>query len=157
MDCGQVLTKLRAHESELKEAGVAQLSLFGSTARGDASPNSDMDVLADLDKAKCLSLLDVVCIEVQLTDLLGVKVDLIVQGTLKPRVRQSVQRELLRAFQGTRASPSRQARRKGGLRSSAPRPADLALLASSPTFAKLRAFSSRTGCKHWPEGVCAAR
>ena len=98
MDCGQVLTTLRAHETELRDAGVAQLSLFGSTARGDAGPDSDVDLLAALDKAKRLSLLDVVCIEVQLTDLLGVKVDLIVQGTLKPRVRQSVQRELLRAF-----------------------------------------------------------
>ena len=98
MDRGRVLTKLRAHEAELREAGIAQLSLFGSTARGDAGPDSDVDLLAALDKAKGLSLLDVVCIEVRLTDLLGAKVDLIVQGTLKPRVRQSAQRELLRAF-----------------------------------------------------------
>jgi len=98
MDCGQLLTTLRAHETELREAGVAQLSLFGSRARGDARPDSDVDLLAALDKNRRLSLLDVVCLEVRLADLLGVKVDLIVQGTLKPRVQQSVQRELLRAF-----------------------------------------------------------
>jgi hypothetical protein len=98
MDRGLVLTKLRAHEAELREAGVAQLSLFGSTARGDSGPDSDVDLLAALDQTKRLSLLDVVCIEVRLTDLLGVKVDLIVQGTLKPRVQQSVQTEVLRAF-----------------------------------------------------------
>lgn len=98
MDRGEVLTKLRAHEAELREAGVAQLSLFGSTARGDAGPDSDVDLLAALDRTKRLSLLDVVCIEVRLADLLGVKVDLIVQGTLKPRVRQSIETELLRAF-----------------------------------------------------------
>jgi predicted nucleotidyltransferase len=98
MDCGQLLATLRAHETELREAGVAQLSLFGSRARGDARPDSDVDLLASLDKSRRLSLLDVVCLEVRLADLLGVKVDLIVHGTLKPRVQQSVQRELLRAF-----------------------------------------------------------
>ncbi len=98
MDCGQVLSTLRAHEAELREAGVEQLSLFGSTARGDAGSESDVDLLAALDKTRRLSLLDVVCLEVRLADLLGVRVDLIVQGTLKPRVQQSAQPELVRAF-----------------------------------------------------------
>ncbi len=98
MDRGQVLATLRSHETELREAGVAQLSLFGSTARGDAGPDSDVDLLAALDKTKCLSLLDVVCLEVRLADLLGVKVDLIVRGTLKPRVQQRVERDLVHAF-----------------------------------------------------------
>lgn len=99
MDCTQVLATLRPHEAELKEAGVARLSLFGSTARGKASPDSDVDLFAALDRTKQLSLLDVVCIEVRLADLLKVKVDLIVESTLKPRVQHSAQRELLRAFQ----------------------------------------------------------
>jgi predicted nucleotidyltransferase len=98
MDREHVLTTLREHETELRQAGLAQLSLFGSTARGEAGPDSDVDLLAELDKAKQLSLLDVVGIEIQLADLLGVKVDLILQGTLKPRVRQSVERDLIRAF-----------------------------------------------------------
>jgi predicted nucleotidyltransferase len=98
MDRGEVIRRLRAHETELREAGVAQLSLFGSTARGDAGPESDVDLMAALDKSKDLSLLDVVCMEVRLADLLGVKVDLIVQGTLKPRIQQSARQDLLRAF-----------------------------------------------------------
>ena len=98
MDRGQVLATLRAHETELRDAGVAGLSLFGSTARGEAGPESDVDLLAALDKTKRLSLLDVVCLEVRLADLLGVKVDLIVQGTLKPRVQQSAQVDLVHAF-----------------------------------------------------------
>jgi predicted nucleotidyltransferase len=98
MNSGQVLNVLRAHEGDLRSAGIAELSLFGSTARGDAGAESDVDLLADLDQSKGLSLLDVVCIELQLRELLGVKVDLIIKGTLKPRVQQSVERELLRAF-----------------------------------------------------------
>jgi predicted nucleotidyltransferase len=98
MDREQVLATLRAHETELRDAGVARLSLFGSTARGEAGPESDVDLLAALDKTKRLSLLDVVCLEVRLTDLLGVKVDLIVHGTLKPRVQQSAEMDLVHAF-----------------------------------------------------------
>jgi predicted nucleotidyltransferase len=93
-----VITALRAHESELRAAGVVRLSLFGSTARGEARPDSDVDLLAALDNARPLSLLDVIRIENQISDLLGHAVDLIEEGTLKPRVRQSVDREAMRAF-----------------------------------------------------------
>jgi predicted nucleotidyltransferase len=93
-----VITALRAHESELRAAGVVRLSLFGSTARGEARPDSDIDLLAAFDDARPLSLLDVIRIENQISDLLGHEVDLIEEGTLKPRVRQSVDREAMRAF-----------------------------------------------------------
>ena len=93
-----VITALRAHESELRASGVVRLSLFGSTARGDARPDSDIDLLATFDDARPLSLLDVIRIENQISDLLGHAVDLIEEGTLKPRVRQSVDREAMRAF-----------------------------------------------------------
>jgi predicted nucleotidyltransferase len=92
-----VITALRAHESELRAAGVVRLSLFGSTARGEARPDSDIDLLAAFDNARRLSLLDVIRIENQISDLLGHAVDLIEEGTLKPRVRQSVDREAMRA------------------------------------------------------------
>lgn len=98
MDREYVVTTLRANETELGEAGIARLSLFGLTARSDANLNSDVDLLAALDKTRRLSLLDVVCIEVRLADLLGVKVDLIVEGTLKPRIQRSAEREMMRAF-----------------------------------------------------------
>jgi predicted nucleotidyltransferase len=91
-----VITALRAHESELRAAGVVRLSLFGSTARGEARPDSDIDLLAAF--ARPLSLLDVIRIKNQISDLLGRAVDLIEEGTLKPRARQSVDREAMRAF-----------------------------------------------------------
>jgi predicted nucleotidyltransferase len=74
------------------------LSLFGSTARNEARPDSDIDLLAAFDDARALSLLDVLRIENQLVDLLGHAVDLIEEGTLKPRLRQNVDREAVRAF-----------------------------------------------------------
>jgi predicted nucleotidyltransferase len=93
-----VIAALRAHEPELKAAGVVRLSLFGSTARDAAGPESDIDLLAAFDEARPLSLLDVIRIENQLADLLGQPIDLIEEGTLKPRVQQNVDREAVPAF-----------------------------------------------------------
>lgn len=98
MNRDAVIAALRAHEAALKTAGVVRLSLFGSTARDAAGPESDIDLLAAFDEARPLSLLDVIRIENQLADLLGQPVDLIEEGTLKPRVRQNVDREAVRAF-----------------------------------------------------------
>ncbi len=44
MDRQTLIQTLRAHEAELRRAGVQSLSLFGSAARGDAGPDSDVDV-----------------------------------------------------------------------------------------------------------------
>jgi predicted nucleotidyltransferase len=93
-----VIAALRAHEPALKAAGVVRLSLFGSTARDEARPDSDIDLLAAFDEALPLSLLDVIRIENQLADLLGQPVDLTEEGTLRPRARRSVDREAVRAF-----------------------------------------------------------
>ena len=98
MDRDAVIATLRAHEPELKAAGVVRLSLFGSMARNTARPDSDVDLLAAFDAARPLSLLDVIRIENQIADLLGQPVHLIEEGTLKPRVRLTVDREAVRAF-----------------------------------------------------------
>jgi uncharacterized protein len=98
MTPGEVIVRLREHEAELKAAGVVRLSLFGSTARGDRRPDSDIDLMAVFDANRRISLLDVAGIELRLSELLGLPVDLVEEGALKPRVRQSVEAEALRAF-----------------------------------------------------------
>ena len=94
----EVIAALRAHEPELRAAGVVRLSLFGSMARDEARPDSDIDLLASFDGARNLSLLDMIGIENRLVDLLGHPVDLIEEGMLRPRARQSASREAVRAF-----------------------------------------------------------
>jgi predicted nucleotidyltransferase len=98
MDREQVVATLRGHELELRAAGVIRLSLFGSTARGDNRPDSDVDLLAAFDNTRRISLLDVAGIEHRISQLLGRPVELVEEGTLKPRVRKNVDAEAVRAF-----------------------------------------------------------
>lgn len=98
MNRERVLSLLREHESQLRQAGISRLWLFGSTARGQASTDSDVDLLAAFDEARKLSLLDVVHLENQLGDLLGCKVDLAEEGQLRSNVQQEIRDEIIRAF-----------------------------------------------------------
>jgi predicted nucleotidyltransferase len=71
MNCDHVIATLRGHELELRAAGVVRLFVFGSTARGDGRPDSDIDLLASFDESRRLSLLALVGIELRLAGLLG--------------------------------------------------------------------------------------
>lgn len=98
MSRDSVIDLLRAHEPELKQAGIVRLSLFGSTARGENVSGSDVDLLAAFDSDRRISILDIVGLEQSLSSMLGCEVDLIEEGTLKPRVHRSAQAEAVRAF-----------------------------------------------------------
>jgi predicted nucleotidyltransferase len=64
---------LRAHETELRAAGILRIAVFGSAARGDNSPNSDVDLLADFGKTKRYTLLTLGGLESRLAGLFGTK------------------------------------------------------------------------------------
>jgi predicted nucleotidyltransferase len=98
MDKSTVLARLREHEPELKAAGIIRLSLFGSVARGEASAESDVDLMAEFDPAKQFSLLEMVGLENRLTDILGARVELTPARALKGRIRERVTREAVLAF-----------------------------------------------------------
>jgi uncharacterized protein len=98
MDREQVIAVLRGHERELRAAGVVRLSLFGSVARGDQRPDSDVDLLAAFDDTRRISLLDVAGVEREISRMLGRSVELVEESTLKPRVRKNVEAEAVRAF-----------------------------------------------------------
>jgi predicted nucleotidyltransferase len=98
MDRSTVLSKLRKFEPELKAAGIVRLSLFGSVARGDASSESDVDLMAEFDPGKQFSILDMVRLENRLTDILGVRADLTSARAMKEGVRERATREAVVAF-----------------------------------------------------------
>ena len=98
MDKGYVIQTLRAHEPELKAAGIVHLRLFGSVARGESSAESDVDLMADFDASQRFSLLSMVRLENRLADILGVKVDLSPADAMNESVRDRAVREAVLAF-----------------------------------------------------------
>ena len=64
--------------------------MFGSVARGQAWPDSDVDVLIDIDPAAPFDLLDLVRIKMLLTDRIGRPVDVVDREALKPQLRDNI-------------------------------------------------------------------
>jgi predicted nucleotidyltransferase len=90
----EILFNLRAHLPELREQyGVRTLGIFGSYVRGEQRPHSDLDLLVEFD-ARPLTLIQVISLEQHLSDLLGVKVDLVEKKVLKPAIGRHILQEV---------------------------------------------------------------
>lgn len=85
---------LRANMEELHRLGIRSISLFGSVARGESTPGSDIDLLVDLEPPYTFDRYIQALFYIE--DLLGCPVDLVMQETLKPRARPSVEQEAIR-------------------------------------------------------------
>ncbi|HTT78470.1 MAG TPA: nucleotidyltransferase domain-containing protein [Stellaceae bacterium] len=94
----EVIACLQAHEAELRAAGIRGLSLFGSVARGDCGPGSDIDLAAEIDHEAGLDLFDLVALERHLGALLSRKVDLTLEPVEKQRLQMNINRDRHRAF-----------------------------------------------------------
>lgn len=90
----EVLDRLAAHADELHGMGVRWLGVFGSVARDEAGPDSDVDVLVDLDEITFDRFMD---LKLRLEDVLGRRVDLVLRESLRPRIRDRILGEVVRA------------------------------------------------------------
>jgi len=94
----RALAILRANEATLRAKGVLHAAIFGSVARGEARPESDVDVMVDLDPVRRLSVFDFAGIQGDLEDLLQAKVDLAEAKALKRFVKEQAVSEQVDAF-----------------------------------------------------------
>jgi uncharacterized protein len=91
------LTILRQHEPELKKRfGVATIGIFGSYARGEERPDSDVDVLVSFRKGEKTFDNYMDC-KFYLEDLFGCKVDLVMKGAIKKRLKLNILGEVVYA------------------------------------------------------------
>lgn len=74
------------------------LRLFGSKARGEDSSESDIDLMADFDSARRLTLFDKAGLEVELAEMLNAHVDLSDRAMLKEHVRERAERDAILVF-----------------------------------------------------------
>jgi predicted nucleotidyltransferase len=85
---------LRGQKRYLTERyGVAEIGIFGSYVRGEQRTDSDLDILIELERPARISLIDLVELELYLSELLGIKVDLAIKRNLKPRIGERILQE----------------------------------------------------------------
>jgi predicted nucleotidyltransferase len=98
----ELLTLLRRHEAELRARGVEALTVFGSRARGGATEGSDVDLAVRPGPTFSTGGFDhfgkLDALRDHLATVLGCTVDLVEEGAVRPRLRQVIEREGVRAF-----------------------------------------------------------
>ena len=95
MTVDQIRAELAQHREELVALGVSSLAVFGSVARGEDRGDSDVDLLVEFSRP--IGLFHFAEVTLWLEDLLGRPVDLVMPDALKPRIRERVLGEAVRA------------------------------------------------------------
>jgi uncharacterized protein len=92
------LRKLKSLRAEFTASGISALYLFGSQARGDARPDSDVDIAFDVmpEANERFSVVDQSRMQLRLQEVLGRKVDFIERRGFRRRIREQVERDLVR-------------------------------------------------------------
>ena len=98
MDKDAVIDILRRHRPELERRGVRHAALFGSVARGEAGPESDIDIAIDLDVDRHPTVYDYVGMQQYIVGLLDGPVDVVDRAALKAGIRERVAADLIHAF-----------------------------------------------------------
>jgi len=97
-----IISRLQAHEAELRQSGVTSLAVFGSVARGEERPDSDVDVVLRLNEEvsrggfSYFGRLD--ALASRLRDIVGRQVDIMTEPVRKVRLRRAIARDSARAF-----------------------------------------------------------
>lgn len=98
MEKQDILARLREHEAALKAQGVSHAALFGSRARGDARPDSDIDILVEIEPEVRMDVFRYVGIVHSIEDLFPVRVDVSNRIAFKPHLKPIAEREAIYAF-----------------------------------------------------------
>ena len=93
MKSKQVISLIKKHRPDLEKFGVKSLALFGSVAREEAGPESDVDILVEFEgRATFDRFMDT---KYYLEEILGCRVDLVVPSAIKPRMKPTIMQELV--------------------------------------------------------------
>lgn len=93
----EIAKRLAPHIERLKKEGVGALYLFGSVARGEAGPDSDIDFFID-QNSENFSLFDLAGVQHSLAELLEAEIDVTTRDSLHPKLRQKIEESAIRIF-----------------------------------------------------------
>ena len=97
MNRDEVIAKLNNHAAELKQLGIDHLYLFGSTARGDAQADSDVDLFFDHARGR-LGLFQLMDVKERAAEILGCKTDIMTRRSLHPVLWARIEASALQVF-----------------------------------------------------------
>lgn len=92
------MAALNEQAQAVKALGATSLYLFGSTARDESGPASDLDLFVDYDQKSRFSLIELVGIKLLLEERLGVPVDITTRDSLDPLLRERIETSAERIF-----------------------------------------------------------
>jgi predicted nucleotidyltransferase len=98
MDKHDIIARLKENEAALRAQGVAHAALFGSVARGEQGPYSDIDIMIELDPAARVTMFDYVDIKDYIEGLFQGPVDVVNRDGLNPFVRPRAAAGAIYAF-----------------------------------------------------------
>jgi predicted nucleotidyltransferase len=93
-----LLNELQALRPRLERRGVLHIALFGSRARRDNRPDSDVDLIIDIDERVPFSLIDLVGVSHEVEDRVGLPANLFVRRSLEPSFAAEAAREQVPVF-----------------------------------------------------------
>jgi uncharacterized protein len=92
----EIINKIKKLKSDLQSRfDVEQIGIFGSFVHEKQTPKSDLDILIELKKESKMSLLGLSIFEDWLSDILGIKVDLVLKSNLKPKIGKKILDEVV--------------------------------------------------------------
>jgi len=94
----EILDRLRQNEAVLRARGVSHAALFGSRARGDNRPDSDIDIMIEIDPAAGIGVYEYVALKDYIAALFDRPVDVVSRAGLKPYVKPAVTTDAIYAF-----------------------------------------------------------
>jgi predicted nucleotidyltransferase len=98
MKLNDALARLRPFEDRFRRRGVSALYVFVSVARNAAADSSDIDLAFNLPEGTRFNLFDQAELQVELSEALNTRVDLVPLGAMRPSFRRRIETELVRVF-----------------------------------------------------------
>jgi len=93
----EAISRLKQHDADLKRLGVEHLYMFGSTVRGEAKDDSDVDLFFDYQRGK-LGLFELMDVKEYAANILGHKTDIMTRDSLHRTLRQQIEETAIRVF-----------------------------------------------------------
>jgi hypothetical protein len=97
-DRQDIIDRLRQNEAALRARGVSHAALFGSRARGENRPDSDIDIMIEVDPAAGIGVYEYVALKDYIAALFDRPVDVVSREGLKPYVKPAVTTDAIYAF-----------------------------------------------------------